>query len=226
MEARILAGLSEATKGTVVFDHAAIHGLYLLSREGADDRRLLAGVAAALRGGARLIQYRDKSSDSLRRQRQARALLALCREFAVPLIINDDVPLAARVGAAGVHLGEGDAELAAARAILGPDAIIGVSCYDDAGRARAAVAAGADYVAFGAFFASATKPLARQAHPDLLAATAGLGRPRVAIGGIDASNAGGLIAAGATALAVLAGVWDSPDPEAAARAISCQFPSL
>lgn len=208
-----------------MFDRAAIHGLYLLTRECADDQRLLAGVAAALRGGARLIQYRDKSADHVRRQRQASALLALCRDFSVPLIVNDDVALAARVGAAGVHLGAHDADLATARAALGPNAIIGVSCYDDVGRAERAVAAGADYVAFGAFFASATKPQARQAQPAVLAETAALGRPRVAIGGIDATRAAGLIAAGATALAVLAWVWDSPDPEAAARAIACQFPS-
>lgn len=203
-----------------MFDRTAIHGLYLITRESADDQRLIASVAAALAGGARLIQYRDKSGDFARRQRQAGALLALCREFAVPLIINDDVDLAARIGAAGVHLGADDCDLAMARAALGPDAIIGVSCYADADRARHAVAAGADYVAFGAFFTSTTKPRAARAAPALFAATTDLGRPRVAIGGIEASNAAGLIQAGADALAVLAGVWDAPDPEAAARSIA------
>ena len=208
-----------------MFDSSAIHGLYLLTRECADDQRLLSGVRAALRGGARVVQYRDQSGDRLRQQRQAGALLALCQDFAVPLIINDDVALAALIGANGVHLGAGDTDLATARGMLGAAAIIGLSCYDDLMRARGAVAAGADYVAFGAFFASRTKPLARPCDLTLLSESAGLTRPRVAIGGIDAANAGELIAAGASALAVLAGVWDSPDPEAAARAIAQQFPS-
>jgi thiamine-phosphate pyrophosphorylase len=122
------------------------------------------------------------------------------------------------VGAAGVHLGEDDGDIAAARALLGAKAIIGVSCYDDAGRARAAAAAGADYLAFGAFFASSTKPGARHARPGLLRQTASLDLPRVAIGGITPDNAPALIAAGADLVAVISGVFDAPDPIATARA--------
>ena len=114
------------------------------------------------RGGAAILQYRDKTSDSARRRHEASALQALCARHGVPLIVNDDVELAAVVGAAGVHLGEDDAALSAARARLGAGAIIGVSCYDSLERARHFAAAGADYLAFGAFFASPTKPARTQ----------------------------------------------------------------
>jgi thiamine-phosphate pyrophosphorylase len=121
------------------------------------------------------------------------------------------------VGAAGVHVGEHDASLAAARAALGPDAIVGVSCYDDATRAAMLAAAGADYLAFGSFFPSPTKPHARRASTDLLSTAARHGLPRVAIGGITADNAGPLVAAGADLLAVISAVFDAPDPARAVR---------
>jgi thiamine-phosphate pyrophosphorylase len=129
---------------------------------------LVETCAQALEGGARVLQYRDKTRDASRRLDEARALQSLCARFAVPLIVNDDVELAAAIGAAGVHLGEDDDDLAPARARLGAQAIIGVSCYDSLERARHFAAAGADYLAFGAFFPSPTKPHARRASLDLL----------------------------------------------------------
>lgn len=198
-------------------------GLYLVTRETADTAALLAVVRAAIAGGAVLVQYRDKRGDPAARLAQAIALRALCHEAGVPLIVNDDVALALAAGAAGVHLGEADESVAAARARLGPAAIVGVSCYDDASRAREAVRAGADYVAFGAWFASPTKPNARRAGPAQLAATADLPVPRVAIGGITRDNARIPVAAGAQFVAVISDVFDADDPRAAAAAIACHF---
>jgi thiamine-phosphate pyrophosphorylase len=198
------------------------HGLYLVTPEEADGERLLARVAPLLAEAA-CLQYRNKAADADLRLQQARALRALCAESGVPLIINDDVELAAAVDAHGVHLGEHDAAIGDARARLGATAIIGVSCYDDLARARHAAAAGADYLAFGAFFASPTKPHARRATPALLRQAAVLGLPRVAIGGITPENAAIVVAAGADLIAVISGVFDAPDPVAAARACRALF---
>lgn len=197
-------------------------GLYLITPDEADTPRLLARVAAVLPHAA-LLQYRNKAADAGLRQAQAEALAVLCREHGVPLVINDDAVLARAVAAAGVHLGEDDGDIVAARGLLGEDAIVGVSCYDDLSRAKAAAAAGASYIAFGAFFPSTTKPNARHATPDLLRDSAGLGLPRVAIGGITPDNAGGLVEAGADLLAVIGGVFDAPDPPTAARAFQILF---
>jgi thiamine-phosphate pyrophosphorylase len=174
-------------------------------------------VAAALRGGAALVQYRDKTEDAERRREEAGRLCVLCRRHAVPFVVNDDVELALAVRADGVHLGEHDAAIDAARAVLGPDALIGVSCYANLDRARAAAADGADYLAFGAFYASPTKPHAVRAGVELLRAARPLGLPLVAIGGITPLNAAELIAAGADFVAVISGVFAGADPEAAAR---------
>jgi thiamine-phosphate pyrophosphorylase len=180
-------------------------------------RDLLSSVEAALRGGAAIVQYRDKRGDASRRLKEASNLLALCRRAGVPLIINDDVELAAASGADGVHLGEHDGSLGAARGRLGPYAIIGVSCYASLDRARAAAAAGADYLAFGAFFPSPTKPDAQRASPDLLRAARSIGLPLVAIGGITPENARLLIDAGADFLAAISGVFGAADPARAAE---------
>lgn len=185
---------------------------------------LLPAVEAALRGGARVIQYRDKSGDSVRRQHEADALNTLCRAHGALLIVNDDVALAAAVGASGVHLGRDDPQLAAARRRLGSGAIIGVSCYNQLTRAQAAAEQGADYVAFGRFFPSLTKPDAVAATPELLReARRALRLPLVAIGGITPENGGQLIAAGADMLAVIHGVFGQPDIEAAARRFAALF---
>lgn len=198
-------------------------GLYLVTRETADSAALLHTVRAALRGGARLVQYRDKSADAGRRLEQARALAAACAEAGVPLLVNDDVGLALACGAAGVHLGEHDGAIADARARLGAGAIIGVSCYDSLERAQALAAQGADYLAFGSFFGSPTKPGARRAQPGLLRDASRFGLPRVAIGGITLANAGELIAAGADLLAVISAVADAADPESAAQAFTALY---
>jgi thiamine-phosphate pyrophosphorylase len=202
---------------------SSIAGLYLLTRETADTERLMASVALALSVGTRVLQYRDKSVDSTRRVQQARGLLALCQQRGVPLIINDDVELAFAIEADGVHLGAQDVSIADARRRLGRDCIIGVSCYDNMQRASQAVAAGADYVAFGAFFDSGTKPLARRAPLQLLRDARLLPVPIVAIGGINASNGASLIEAGASALAVVGAVWDAPDIAVEVRALSSLF---
>ncbi len=164
-----------------------------------------------------MLQYRDKTADSARRLDEARALHALCARFNVPLIINDDVALAVSVGAAGIHLGEHDGDLLAARSALGSGAIIGVSCYDSLSRARQLAAAGADYLAFGAFYPSPTKPHARRASPELLRSAKSLGLPLVAIGGITADNAQPLLDAGADFLALISAVFGSADIIGATR---------
>lgn len=193
-------------------------GLYAITPDEPDTDRLLARVDAVLGAGAAWLQYRNKAAPEPLRATQARALLDVCRAHGVPLIINDDVGLAAMLGADGVHLGGDDGDVAAARAQLGPHALIGASCYDDLARARDAAARGASYVAFGAFHPSPTKPGARRADPALLAASAPLGLPRVAIGGITPANARALVAAGADLIAVISGAFDAPDPRAAVRA--------
>ena len=185
---------------------------------------LITAVGAALRGGARAIQYRDKHSDRPHRLRTARTLLTLCDDADALLIINDDVELAAAVGAHGVHLGRHDPDIVTARSRLGTRAIIGASCYNELDRARQAAAEGADYVAFGRFFPSRTKPDAIAAPMELLTeARAALDLPLVAIGGITPDNGARLIAAGADMLAVIHAVFGQPDVEAAARRFAALF---
>jgi thiamine-phosphate pyrophosphorylase len=196
-------------------------GLYAITDGPRAD--LVGACTAALEGGAAVLQYRDKTSDHACRRDEARALAALCTRHRMPLIVNDDVELAAGIGAAGVHLGEDDADIAAARSRLGNGAIIGVSCYDSLERARDLAAAGADYLAFGAFFPSPTKPQARRATPDLLRAARAFGKPLVAIGGITPDNAADLIAAGADFVAVVSGVFRQPDVTDAARRYASLF---
>jgi thiamine-phosphate pyrophosphorylase len=196
-------------------------GLYLVTPDARGPARLRERVAPLLPFAA-CLQLRCKSMEGDALREAASLLLTACREAGVPFIVNDDARLAREVGADGVHLGEHDGGIAEARALVGEDAIIGVSCYDDLQRARDAAAAGADYIAFGAFFPSPTKPNARRASTDLLRGSAGLGLPRVAIGGITPDNAGPLVDAGADLVAVISGVFDAPDPICAARAyLSC-----
>ena len=196
-------------------------GLYAITDGPRAD--LLAACDAALRGGAALLQYRDKSADRVRRHDEASALAALCARHGVPLIVNDDVELAVAVDAAGVHLGEDDVNIAVARACLGERAIIGVSCYDSLERAQTLAREGVDYLAFGAFFPSPTKPSARHATPGLLRAAKPLGLPLVAIGGITPDNAPGLIAAGADFVAAISGVFGAADPATATRRYATLF---
>jgi thiamine-phosphate pyrophosphorylase len=176
-------------------------------------------VQQAIEGGARLIQYRDKSRDSAKRVTEAAGLLAVCRSAGIALLINDDVELAAALGADGVHLGRDDSDPREARRQLGPSAIIGVSCYDRFERAARAQEEGADYAAFGRFFPSATKPHAVPAGIDLLhRARRELRLPLVAIGGVTPENGASLVRAGADMLAVVEGVFGQPDIRSAALA--------
>ena len=185
---------------------------------------LAAAVAAAIEGGARIVQYRDKSADADRRLLEAGALRETCHARAIPFLVNDDVALAAATGADGVHVGLDDASVREAREALGPGAIVGATCHASLERAREAVRAGADYVAFGSFFASPTKPRATPAPVELLeVARSELEVPIAAIGGIDATRGKRLLGAGASYLAVVSGVFGARDVRGAARSYACLF---
>ncbi len=207
-------------------DAAALRGLYVLTDSAlGQGATLVAAVSQALDGGARLVQYRDKSADRRQRLRDAGALAELCQSRQVTLIINDDVELALAVGAHGVHVGRDDAPLQQARARLGDRAVIGVSCYNDLERARAAVASGASYIAFGSFYPSTVKPDAVRASPELLRQARGaLAVPIAAIGGITAAHGAALVAAGADMLAVITDVFGHSDIRAAAARYANMFP--
>jgi thiamine-phosphate pyrophosphorylase len=206
---------------------ALIAGLYAITDASLiAPERLTERVHQVIKGGASVIQYRAKQTDPALRRQQAQQLRELCLASGIPLIINDDAELALAAQAEGVHLGRDDADLPTARRILGPQAIIGISCYDSLERAQAAQALGADYVAFGSFFSSLTKPAAVRADLDLLRqARAMLRIPIVAIGGITPENAPALLAAGADALAVIHGLFAQPDAEIAARRYAALFRS-
>lgn len=196
----------------------AISGLYAVTPDEPDTAILLRKVRLALQGGARVLQYRNKLADPSLRLQQAMALRQLTKEFAVPLIVNDDAKLARQVDADGVHLGGEDGSVAAARALLGNTKIIGVSCYNQLIRAVDAQREGADYVAFGAFFASSIKPSAPVATLDLLRlARRQISLPLVAIGGITVQNGESLLSAGADALAVISALFGTEDIELAAE---------
>ncbi|MDO4230732.1 MAG: thiamine phosphate synthase [Lautropia sp.] len=199
---------------------ARIRGVYGITAEEADTARLLQQVEAVLHAGVRVLQYRQKNAGAELKMEQLRALKPLCTVYDALLIVNDDWQLAAELGIAAVHLGEDDGELQDARRALGAGALIGASCYASVERARA-LAPLADYVAFGAIFGSATKPQARHASLDVLreARAAGLGRPIVGIGGIDADNIGSVLSAGADAAAVIGALFNTPDPGGAARTL-------
>jgi thiamine-phosphate pyrophosphorylase len=199
-----------------------IKGLYAVTPDFANTAALVGQVETVLAGGAQLLQYRNKSAAPALRREQAATLLAECRRHGAMLIINDDVELARELGADGVHVGADDAAVSVARARLGSGKIIGASCYNDLGRAHAAAAQSADYIAFGSFFASSVKPGAVRAQIPLLSAARELDLPVVAIGGITLENAGGLIAAGADAVAIISAVFAAPDAGRAARRF-CQL---
>ncbi len=192
------------------------NGLYAITQtENQSIDAILTQTQAVLRGGAKIVQYRDKKPIDARLL--AKALVQLCHQFEVPLIINDDVELALAVGADGVHLGESDGSIQQARVELGGNAIIGVSCYNNIERAVDAQRQGANYVAFGRFFASSTKPLAAPAQLETLTkAKKMMTIPVVAIGGILPENGRDLIHAGADILAVIGGLM-TKEPELSAR---------
>ena len=187
-----------------------ICGLYAVTPEEADTGRLVRKVVAALEGGAAVVQYRAKQASPALAQIQARELHKRCQEFGVPLIINDSLEIALAVGAEGVHLGRLDGAIDHVRK-KSPDMIIGVSCYNSLDLAGDALQQGADYVAFGSFFPSSTKPEALRASVDLLRRVREQGYNTVAIGGITCDNAGTLIAGGADAIAVINALFGSGD---------------
>ena len=202
----------------------SVSGLYALTPDSSDTEDLLRRARLALTGGVKVLQYRNKIADAALRLSQAQAIRQLTHEFSATFIVNDDAQLAALVDADGVHLGATDGEIKTARALLGVSKLIGVSCYNQLALARSAVKAGADYVAFGAFYASTVKPEAAVATLDLLRdARAELSVPIVAIGGINADNGALLVEAGADALAVISAVFDAQDIQQAAKNLSKLF---
>lgn len=206
--------------------NTTLRGLYGItdSQLMPDDESLLRQVEAALRGGMKLLQYRDKSSDQSKRIRQSRLLLTLCHQYAVPLLINDDYQLAAKIGADGVHLGRSDGAIATARALLGDSAIIGSTCHGSLTFAKEAADAGADYLAFGACFPSTTKPNAETISLSTLqAASQQFQLPVVAIGGIRVDNAAHTLTAGADMLAVVQQLFGAPSVYSTARQFSMLF---
>jgi len=196
-----------------------LRGLYAITPERTERAQLLRQVAQALEGGIAMLQYRRKSGQH---EGEARELAGLCRRRDVPFIVNDDLALALSCGADGVHLGREDSDIAEARAKLG-NKVLGASCYASLDAARVAVAAGADYVAFGSVFASPTKPSAVRAPHTLFAEARALGVPLVAIGGITLENAPQLLRAGAEALAVISDLFEAPDIAGRARAYGKLF---
>lgn len=201
-----------------------LRGLYAITPEYADGARLLAELEAALAGGCRIVQYRDKTSTMTERVMRAHALRDLTRRYGAKLLINDDIALCFLVRADGVHLGKDDGNLMAARAILGSSRILGASCYADFAMAETADAAGVDYVAFGAVYPSPTKPEAALAPKDLFFdAKIRLTAASCAIGGITLDKAPPLIAAGADLLAVITDLFSAPDISARAAAYQRLF---
>jgi thiamine-phosphate pyrophosphorylase len=199
-------------------------GLYLVTPDGLETSALVTALAALLPSRPALVQYRNKLADAPLRREQAARLLEICRPAGVPLIINDDLPLALEIGADGAHLGRDDGDPGRARQMLGADRILGVSCYGEWPRALAGAAAGVDYLAFGAMYPSSSKPAAPLAPLDMLTlARREFGLPVVAIGGINLDNARSLIDAGADQLAVISDVFSAPDPAARAAAYAGLF---
>ena len=204
--------------------HERVRGLYAVTPDTPDTQRVVELTRAALAGGARVVQYRNKVAPRSLLLQQARALKELCAAHGATFIVNDYVDIALELDADGIHIGKDDPVYAEARQAVGPDKIIGVSCYRSLDNARAAQAGGADYVAFGSFFASRVKPGAVRAPLDLLTqAKAELSVPVVAIGGITPENAQQLGRAGADAIAVITALYDVADVTAAARKLVASF---
>jgi len=191
-------------------DSFIINGLYAITPDMADLNTLIHKTQLAIEGGAFMVQYRSKIQDRAVKIQQCAAILRLCREYDVPCIVNDDVEMCRVLKADGVHLGENDDNIAEVRRILGEDAIIGSSCYDQLDRAKQAQKEGASYVAFGAVFPTPTKPNAPRATLELLReAKSEIEIPIVAIGGITVNNAHDVIEAGADAIAVITSLYES-----------------
>lgn len=203
-----------------------MRGLYLVTPNWDDTERLLATTEAALAAGAALVQYRHKEASPALRSEQATALLALCRRHGRPLVINDHIDLCQAIDADGVHLGHTDQGIREARALLGPDKIVGASCYGELALARAARDAGASYIAFGGFYPSPVKKYSFVTPPELLdLARAEVPLPIVIIGGMTPANAAPLVARGIDLVAAITSVYGARDPAQAARAFGALFTS-
>ena len=191
-------------------DSSIIKGLYAITPDMADLNTLIHKTQLVIEGGAFMVQYRSKIQDRAVKIQQCAAILRLCREYGVPCIVNDDVEMCRILEADGVHLGENDDNIAEVRRILGEDAIIGSSCYDQLDRAKQAQKEGATYVAFGAMFPTPTKPNATKASLELLSeAKREIHIPIVAIGGITVNNAHDVIEAGVDAIAVITSLFEA-----------------
>lgn len=201
-----------------------IAGLYAITPDLADTELLCQMVEASILGGARVVQYRNKVAVQKLRIKQSLALLEVCRKHEIPFIINDHVELCLSIDADGVHIGGDDGNIAAIKNMIGEDKILGVSCYGEFARAEAAEKAGADYVAFGACFASSTKPNAPRAELDLFTQAKKLNLPSVAIGGITLENAASVAEAGADAIAVIGELFKQEHDKI--RATAQQFSSI
>lgn len=202
-----------------------LKGLYIVTPDWDDTAKLVEVTEKALKGGAELVQYRHKTATPEQRREQASALQAVCKKYGKPFIINDFVDLALELDADGVHVGESDEAVAAVRAKVGPNKIVGASCYGEMDLVRNAYKAGASYIALGGFYPSRIKkyPVTteldivrqmKQEMPDL---------PSVAIGGIDLENAVPLVERGIDMISVISSVYFADDPEAAARAFADMY---
>lgn len=205
-------------------DKHSLRGLYLVTPDWDDTDTLLAVTGTALAAGASLVQYRHKSASPAQRARQAEALLGLCRRYGRPLVINDHIELCRDLGADGVHLGGLDASVAHARTLLGPDKIVGASCYGELKLAESAQQAGASYVAFGGFYPSPVKKYSFVTPPELVDVWRDrVSLPMAVIGGMTPQNAAPLVARGAAMVAAITSVYAAEDPDAAVRAFCALF---
>ena len=191
-----------------------IRGLYAITPDWDDTGKLVEAVAESLAVGTRLLQYRNKAASREKQREQLQEVMPLCERYGCTLVVNDDWRLALEMGVGAVHIGSDDGDAQAVRATVGPEMIVGVSCYADLGRARE-LAPVADYLAFGSVFPSGTKPKAVSAALEILGSARMLGRPVVAIGGINAGNARAVVEAGADAVAVIGGVFGGASVAAA-----------
>ena len=203
--------------------HQTLRGLYIVTPDWDDTARLLTVTEQALQGGAAIVQYRHKTAQPLQRMEQAAALLSLCRQYQKPLIINDHLDLCQALDADGLHVGGTDIDVAAARAALGEHKIVGASCYGDLQRAKDAAAAGASYIAFGGFYPSRIKKYDFRTEYDIVSEAAGIGLPRVVIGGMTLENCQPLVQRGSEMVAAISSVYFEEDPQAAARAFAALF---
>ena len=206
------------------FMQSKIAGLYAITPDLEDTARLCQMVEASILGGASVVQYRNKMANEALRFAQASALLPICRQHQIPLIINDHLDLFLALDADGLHIGGDDGDIRATKQHIGQNKLLGVSCYTDFANAEKAEKAGADYVAFGACFPSNTKPHAPRAELTLFAQAKALSIPCVAIGGITLDNADSVIKAGASAIAVIGELFNRDLEET--KTVAQQFSSL